>query len=108
MQFGKGNETNRTFTSAELAQIFNCDMKYLYYLLIKADVKKYNTHAVYTYEDYIKLLNYIETSNNHIADIPVNENDNVNEHPLVTDKRWLKLSCFPTREEITPKCFLEA
>lgn len=106
MQFGKGNEEQRNFTSAELAQIFCCDMQYLYFLLDKAGIKKYQIYATYTYSDYLHLKDYIEKNKTH-AISP--ESGNIEElHPLVTDKRWLKITCFPTKEEITPKCFMEA
>lgn len=69
-----------------------------------AGVHHYTRTNLYTWEEYQKIKQYVEM--NKPANADVQESENAEElHPLVTNKKWLKLSCFPSYEEITPECF---
>ena len=110
------SEIKKTFTTADLSRIFGIPThsitSYAFYL--KLEPKKIRIHGanfnVYSFSDYIYLKAYLEGRKEkkliEEINLPDHPADSVSsEHPLVTDKRFLKTSFFPSESEIVPSCF---
>lgn len=82
------------FYSYDIANILQVTVGSLYYAMRKLKIKGHllvgdkGHRSIYTKEDVITLDNYFKDKR---KDVEID----VDDHPLVTDKRFLKLSYFP-------------
>ena len=103
----------KKFTALQLANIFNCSDGAIHVYsneiglqpkILREGARRFSQ---WSYSDYIILKYYIGERRKGITKdkikIPVEMlNSSENEHPLVTDKRCLKLNYWP---DVVPSCF---
>lgn len=104
MKFGQATVEERTFRPTDLANAFDCSLRQIYVYLKALNLSKHTKPALYSVQDYLKMKTYINSNETQTTEI---EPETENKHALVKDKRFLRLSFFPSNEEITPKQFME-
>lgn len=102
-------ENERLFSTAEVAEAAGVHPATInalardngvLYSIMKIDGKR---RARYTYEAMRQLVELASVDHKQRKTLQYGD-DEASEHPLVTDKRLLKLSYFP---DVTPECFSE-
>lgn len=114
--FGSGHK-NRTFTTLELSQMLQIapssfvKIKKNLGIVTKREVVNGKINAIWTYEDYMQVKAYKERYDAQQIERAMKKSNGkptqIKRSALVTNPNFFIESYFPSKEEITPSCFME-